>query len=356
MKFIDAYELKHIYLKSCDFWRKQNIKDKFLTSPATDSYNENPLEILDELSGTITEVNGPWTDVVSQAQEADTDFDYYEELFDNRAQHEILFPEQPAPAECTEKPNDSIPKDSDTGDPPPITTAKKGPTSKKDRQTISKNREKTSNETTNILCDHCNKTFPNQRSYHRHQNYNQLLKTKCPLCTKEFAHKSNLKRHLTTHKDQKLVCEKCDRQFTDHTLLYEHMKTHRFDEHLISNLDDYVIGCELCTKLRTTSFAVYTNHMRTEHGFQSVDRCKPFICRICSLKFASKQGMLRHIDNIHENNRRNLRNRDKNYLCTICGKKFYTNFHLEVHARSHSGEKPFGCSVCGKKFSQASPG
>ncbi|CAL9727888.1 hypothetical protein MOUN0_B02740 [Monosporozyma unispora] len=42
----------------------------------------------------------------------------------------------------------------------------------------------------------------------------------------------------------------------------------------------------------------------------------------------------------------------KVHQCTICKKKFIQLTHLEVHMRSHLGEKPFECNWCGKRFTQ----
>ena len=40
------------------------------------------------------------------------------------------------------------------------------------------------------------------------------------------------------------------------------------------------------------------------------------------------------------------------YPCSVCGRFFKAPSNLEVHMRSHTGERPAACSVCGQRFSR----
>jgi len=66
---------------------------------------------------------------------------------------------------------------------------------------------------------------------------------------------------------------------------------------------------------------------------------RPYNCDICGASFARLECFNKH----HHQ-------RDKTYLCSICGKTFGAKSARDLHERAHSGDKRYPCGTCGKTF------
>ncbi|XP_011293298.2 testis-specific zinc finger protein topi [Musca domestica] len=190
-----------------------------------------------------------------------------------------------------------------------------------------------------------------------------------------------------------LQCEFCDFVFSDVSYLFVHTVCHiperRFE----------CFSCDICVK---TSKEI-TNHWQTECVFMrentklhEVTVQRYFVCNVCENKFPSLdllhehrytlyhffprmnnrlgilqlpceycdhvsenvQDCLAHYEDNHYKKYRKDKegsvnpNRNRLYLCDICGKSYTQSSHLGQHLRFHQGVKPFACKEpgCSRKF------
>ena len=71
-----------------------------------------------------------------------------------------------------------------------------------------------------------------------------------------------------------------------------------------------------------------------------------FVCHICTRAFGRREGLRRHIADVHE--------QSGEHACAFCEKKFLQLVDKKIHERKHTKEKPFQCEFCPVKVGRKS--
>ena len=188
-------------------------------------------------------------------------------------------------------------------------------------------------ENKKFLCQVCGKRFNRADHLNRHSILHGEVLHKCLLCGEEFDRASHLDRHRRKNHPPAGQAPSQTPPLTPQLKFPSETSPQ-------SGLEDTSLGTNLHL-LASVATPEDSQDLTPEELLQM--EANKVVSQILISDMNTEQ---------RENNKRNLADVERPFVCEVCGRKFIRSTHLRRHIRIHTGEKPFACHICGRRYAR----